>query len=63
MKYRVKETQITDTYSEFSIEQRIFFMWFAVGVHSKYLASLEEARKWIILKQKGYPVTSYYYER
>lgn len=62
MKYRVKETAITPTHSEYKIQRRIFFMWFDVDVNPKYECSLLAAQRWVKLKERGYPVEKYFYE-
>lgn len=59
--YRIKETKITATFSEYRIQRRICFIWFTVIINPKYECSLQTARQWIAYKEVGYPVQQYYY--
>jgi len=62
MKYRIEQKYHNEDFSTVKIQMKFLFMWFNVNVAPKYECSISSARKWIELKNKGYPVNVYYYE-
>ena len=60
--YRIKETILTSTLSQYSIQKRFCFIWFNISVDARYVCSLAEAQKWLRLKKKGYTPDKFYYE-